>query len=181
MANYRNATLLDLDRIIKLNELSLPENYPSDHWKSLLMDPGSKGLSFVALDPNNKKYVLGYIIGYLIQPDEHEKEAEIRLYSLAVSEKARKRGIGNKLVELFVNAAKTKNLPISLHVRASNTPAIELYRKHHFKVRKLEEKYYSNPEEDALYMRYTDPSKSDIEQPIEHVTHEDHCSCGHAH
>lgn len=153
---YRGATALDVDRMMALNIATLPENYPKAHWISLLRDADSKGLSFVAVDSGNRKRILGYIIGHVLEDYADglggQKSRQIRVYSISTHERYRRRGIGGELVKRLVEGAGGRGLPITLHVRASNTPAIKLYTKHGFSILNTTPNYYSDPPEDALFM-----------------------------
>lgn len=73
--------------------------------------------------------------------------------NIAVTKKARGRGIGGALVEALVNFSKEKNLAfISLEVRESNIPAISLYKKFGFEDKGKRKAFYQSPTEDAIIM-----------------------------
>ncbi len=60
--------------------------------------------------------------------------------------------LGSKLLEeVFKDAKAKKTRTLTLEVRASNTKAINFYKKYGFKVTLIKEAYYSNGE-DAIYM-----------------------------
>jgi ribosomal-protein-alanine N-acetyltransferase len=73
--------------------------------------------------------------------------------NIAVTEKARKRGIGSALTERILSAGREKALSfVSLEVRASNSAAISLYEKFGFKAVGVRKRFYANPTEDAIIM-----------------------------
>ena len=73
--------------------------------------------------------------------------------NIAVTKKARGRGIGGALVEALVNFSKEKSLAfISLEVRESNIPAISLYKKFGFEDKGKRKAFYQSPTEDAIIM-----------------------------
>lgn len=75
------------------------------------------------------------------------------LTSVAVKMKYRNKGIANKLMDSFIQEAKQRNIKfINLEVRASNVPAIALYKKYGFEQVGVRKNYYSMPAEDALLM-----------------------------
>lgn len=151
--HYRVANALDIDRVKALNENALPENYPKYHWNELIRDVDSKGLSFVALNPDNRRHVIGYIIGHVMEDTiDSVKTRQIRVYSIAVHDKFRRQGIATVLVDLLVKAAASRGLAISLHVRSSNAAAISLYAKNGFETNATIPSYYSGPTEDAILM-----------------------------
>jgi ribosomal-protein-alanine N-acetyltransferase len=69
----------------------------------------------------------------------------------------RKRGVGSLLVEELIRAASEQNISaLTLEVRASNTAAISLYKKHGFTAEGIRKNYYSHPTEDGIIMwRYS--------------------------
>lgn len=90
--------------------------------------------------------VVGYWIGSRI-----DDEAE--LANLAVDPELHHKGIGRLLLEDFlVHVGAPQGTTIFLEVRASNTPAIQLYRRYGFTDLARRKGYYQHPEEDALVM-----------------------------
>ena len=75
------------------------------------------------------------------------------IYNIAVKFKYRRFGIGKDIVNELVNYSKNKNLKfLSLEVRKSNTPAINLYSNCGFEYAGNRKNFYTNPIEDAIIM-----------------------------
>lgn len=75
------------------------------------------------------------------------------LTNIAVDPRFRRRGIAGRIMEEIISKAKSLELAfVTLEVRASNTPAISLYRKFGFEEVGKRPGYYSSPVEDALLM-----------------------------
>ena len=73
--------------------------------------------------------------------------------NVAVSPAARRQGIADALItELMERAQRLELSFVTLEVRASNAPAIELYKKHGFVPVGLRKNYYDLPREDAILM-----------------------------
>ena len=73
--------------------------------------------------------------------------------NIAVSPKYRKKGIASNLLIKLFEMCKTFNCEdITLEVRASNTPAQNLYKKFNFKEEGIRKGYYSDNGEDAIIM-----------------------------
>lgn len=90
--------------------------------------------------------ILGYV-GLQIVLDEGY------ITNVAVTKKARKRGVGSALISRLKEVAKEKGLRfISLEVRKSNAAAIALYEKQGFKAVGKRKNFYSHPTEDGLIM-----------------------------
>lgn len=90
--------------------------------------------------------VLGYV-GMMYVLDEGY------ISNVAISPEYRRRGIADKLIEALVSRANDKDLSfVTLEVRQSNAPAIELYRKNGFSNVGLRKNYYTQPTEDAILM-----------------------------
>ena len=76
------------------------------------------------------------------------------MMNLAVSPDYRQKGIAQLLVnELIARLQKNEVTCLTLEVRASNTPAINLYNKLGFVPVGRRPNYYHNPKEDALILR----------------------------
>ena len=92
--------------------------------------------------------VLGYA-GLLVAADEGY------ITNVAVFPEQRRRGIAGQLLQVFLNFAEANRLAfLTLEVRASNAPAIALYRKHGFQTVGQRRNYYQKPDEDALLMTW---------------------------
>lgn len=91
--------------------------------------------------------VLGYIGSQSVPPESD-------MMNLAVAPQARKKGIARALVQALIeNLLRDKMESLTLEVRVSNEPAINLYTKLGFVVVGRRPRYYVNPQEDALIMR----------------------------
>ena len=82
---------------------------------------------------------------------------ESDMMNVAVHPDYRRRGIAEELILALVEAVKAEmdSHCLTLEVRASNDPAIALYRKLDFEQIGLRRNYYRNPKEDALILRKT--------------------------
>lgn len=95
---------------------------------------------------NDSGRVLGYI-GMMYVLDEGY------ISNVAVSPECRRLGIADKLIESLIKRANEKNLSfVTLEVRESNLPAIELYRKNGFSDVGMRKNYYNKPTENAILM-----------------------------
>ena len=98
---------------------------------------------FVATD---QERAVGYVGAYTIV-------GEMQITNVAVAPEARRRGLGDRLIDaLIADAARSDVQLITLEVRASNEPAIRLYRKHGFCEVGRRPAFYSHPTEDAILM-----------------------------
>lgn len=94
----------------------------------------------------------GVIIGYCGMIASIE-EGEIT--NVAVAPQARRRGVGDKLIQEIICCAKVRGINrIVLEVRVSNTGAIHLYEKNQFVSVGVRKGFYEKPKEDAYIMIY---------------------------
>ncbi len=90
------------------------------------------------------------VIGYI---GVHEICGEAYITNVAVFPEYRRLGIGETLIDAATYGADTRNCEfISLEVRVSNVPAIELYKKQGYNIVGQRKNFYSNPTEDAYIM-----------------------------
>ena len=76
------------------------------------------------------------------------------MMNLAVAPDYRRQGIGEKLVDELIFRLKANNVTcLTLEVRQSNIPAIQLYQKMGFTEVGRRPGYYHKPREDALILR----------------------------
>lgn len=91
--------------------------------------------------------VLGYV-GSQTVLDETD------MMNIAVLPEARRAGIGERLILSLIELLKDRgSRSLALEVRASNTPAISLYKKLGFLQVGRRPNYYRGPREDALILR----------------------------
>ena len=78
---------------------------------------------------------------------------EFEILNMAVSGAHRRQGIGSKLLESALEVSrKAGSARVYLEVRASNEPAIALYKRHGFTECGRRVKYYRDPVEDAVLL-----------------------------
>ena len=72
--------------------------------------------------------------------------------NIAVEPNARRHGVADELLDVFCRFGEANLAFLTLEVRASNAPAIALYRKHGFEEAGRRKNYYTQPAEDAIIM-----------------------------
>ena len=72
--------------------------------------------------------------------------------NVAVEPAARRHGVADELLDVFCRFGQAHLAFLTLEVRASNAPAIALYRKHGFEEAGRRKNYYQQPREDAIIM-----------------------------
>jgi len=148
----RLARMDDIDQIIKINRLSLPENYPYYFFVEHLKEYGA---AFYVAEVDGE--VVGYIMPRIEWGFSNIKQLPIlvkkgHVVSIAVLEGYRNRGIGTALLQASLKAMKEVYgaEEAYLEVRVSNQPAIHLYRKLGFKEVKVLKHYYADGEDAYL-------------------------------
>ncbi len=139
-----------LPQLAALEKSCFSEPWSQDAFKTEL----SKENALFLLALNNEK-VLGYIGSYFVLE-------ECYITNIAVCFEARKKKIATKLLNRLIDimTAKNKCRSISLEVRESNIPAINLYRKFNFQKVGFRKKFYRNPTESAYIMTWFKPTTS---------------------
>ena len=75
------------------------------------------------------------------------------IYNVAVGKNYRRQGIGFRLLQDLIEAAKSRGIEsLTLEVRKSNLPAIKLYKKLGFVEAGIRKDFYTKPLEDAIIM-----------------------------
>lgn len=93
----------------------------------------------------------GRVLGYV---GSQTVLGETDMMNVAVASNARRQGIAQQLIEALAEQLKARGSHcLTLEVRASNAPAIGLYRKLGFVQVGRRPGYYRNPKEDALILR----------------------------
>lgn len=74
------------------------------------------------------------------------------LEKIAVNPAYRRQGVAQAILEVFLRFGRAKLAFLTLEVRASNQPAIQLYLKQGFEQVGRRKDYYTDPREDAILM-----------------------------
>lgn len=123
--------------------------------KICFLDPWSEKSVASELD-NPLSYWLiweedGTVLGYV---GSQTVLGETDMMNVAVHPDARRKGIAEALILALVEGLREKESHcLTLEVRASNLPAINLYEKLGFSQIGRRKNYYHNPKEDALILR----------------------------
>jgi [ribosomal protein S18]-alanine N-acetyltransferase len=101
----------------------------------------------VASDPGAGGGVLGFLVARHLAP-------EWELENIVVAPSARRQGLGNRLLNALLAAAReTLSASVFLEVRESNPSARTLYEKAGFEQTGRRKSYYASPVEDAILYR----------------------------
>ena len=116
-------------------------------------DPWSETMFLEEISGKFARYYVAVVdnkaIGYM---GMWSLSGEGHITNVAISENQRKKGYAKALIAHFTEIAQKENLEfMTLEVRASNTPAINLYESFGFVQVGVRKKYYENTE-DALLM-----------------------------
>jgi ribosomal-protein-alanine N-acetyltransferase len=139
---------LDLSHLTKMMEIER-EVFRSP-WSASMMRDSLQAAHIKAWGLFDEETLLGYGVTSSVA-DEFE------ILTMSVALKHHRQGCGDKLMTFFIDQAKKSDAKkIYLEVNVHNLPAIEFYRKHHFKQTGLRKGYYavpdSNEKDDALLM-----------------------------
>lgn len=133
----------DLDRIIEIEE----ESYGVHHWsKDSFMQELSNDLARYYVLLNSNGALAAYAGCWHILEEAH-------ITNIAVSKSYRRCGYGEALLKKILDDCYSNMVKyVTLEVRVSNTPAINLYNKYGFSSFGVRKKYYQDNNEDALIM-----------------------------
>jgi ribosomal-protein-alanine N-acetyltransferase len=146
----RNLAARDLDEVLVLaaESLEAPHWNRRDYEQILLAEP-SDPLLRCGLVADSGGKVAGFAVASWLR---HEAVAEVE--GLFVDLDYRRQGVGSALIAACMTwAAKAGASKVRLEVRASNTAAHALYRRHGFSPAGVRRAYYSSPVEDALVLQ----------------------------
>ena len=119
----------------------------SDPWSPAGILETVQNETSLALVAGTEAATVGYLMGRV-----SGEEGEI--LNLAVLPEHRRAGIGADLLERGLQLLAARGVrEVYLEVRASNEPALELYRARGFRPVGVRSHYYRNPREDALVLR----------------------------
>ncbi len=141
----RRMTSTDIDRVMEI-AVSLPSapRWTREAYLTALEAESSPQRIALVADSGG---VIGFTVASLLPP-----EGELEL--IAVAPEAQRQGVAGRLFEALAKELYTaKVFGIMLEVRASNHPAIGLYRRLGFAETGRRKSYYHDPVEDAVQMR----------------------------
>jgi [ribosomal protein S18]-alanine N-acetyltransferase len=90
--------------------------------------------------------LLGFLVG-------RQVVAEMEILNFAVRADARRKGIGDQLLQSALAwAASFSGEQVILEVRSANETALRFYERHKFQIGGRRRNYYSSPDDDALLL-----------------------------
>lgn len=120
-------------------------------------DPWSEGVFRSALDNPDTAVLLaegedGTLLGYAVL---YTVLDEGNLDNIAVARSSRRQGVADALLSALAGLCRERGIVrLMLEVRASNVPALSLYRKYGFAEVGRRKNYYEHPREDAILMTW---------------------------
>jgi ribosomal-protein-alanine N-acetyltransferase len=143
----RPMTPADLDRVIEIERsLAQAPHWPHSAWVSALDTRGAPHrLALVAEDLSSRS-VAAFAVASPLPP-----QAELEM--IAVAPEFQRRGLARFLFAALAQELKTRHVTeVILEVRASNRPALALYRHLGFVETARRPRYYADPVEDAILL-----------------------------
>jgi len=134
-------TEADLSEVMLIEKELFSDPWPEQAFYDDIAD--NIGYSYVAQLDNR---IVGYVMMVVFDRSGH-------LTNLAVDKKYQRKSIAKKLLSFILELAMREKIArLTLEVRLSNQPAIELYESFGFWALTVKKDYYHNPVEDCLIM-----------------------------
>lgn len=145
----------DIDRVVALaDELDRAPHWDSRVYEAAVDQSSPRRAAFIAEDAETAT-VVGFAIAIVVPP-------EAELESIAVSTAYQRRGVARMLFEVVLGELSRSGVrEVLLEVRDSNGPARALYQALGFIESGRRNRYYADPVEDAIVMRF-DPEVRSI-------------------
>ena len=143
----RRMARVDLDRVIEIAQsLKDAPHWPITAYQAALDEKSvPRRVSLVAEDPETG-VVVGFGVASLAGP-------QAELETIAVAAEGQRRGVARRILAALTEELKQSQVrEITLEVRASNQPALALYRSTGFKETGRRVRYYVDPVEDAVLL-----------------------------
>lgn len=140
---------MDLDAVMEITARlkELPQWTRANYQAALHEEAVPRRMALAAIGPEPEFLLMGFAVASLTA-----QQAELE--TIAVAAENRRRGVARKLLgEIFEKLALAGATEAVLEVRASNQPALGLYRRRGFKETGRRPRYYHDPIEDAVLMR----------------------------
>lgn len=129
----------DVDAVVEIETEAFSSPWRKETFTDLI---GRSGLELLVME-HSEEGVVGYAVLWCIV-DQGE------LANVAITPRLRGRGLGTRLLASVLDVARGRGIEtLFLEARASNTRALELYRRFGFTEVGLRRGYYDHPKEDA--------------------------------
>ena len=136
----------DLDVVVEIDRLSLSLPWSKRTYELELTENQAAHFLIAEWWEQPSSVVIGFI-GYWHIVDE------IHISTLAVHPRYRRNGVAQDLLEAAIRRAQNMGAEwVTLEVRVSNLPAVDLYRKNGFEISRRKSGYYLDNNEDAFEM-----------------------------
>lgn len=144
----RRMTLQDIPAVVEIENKCFSLPWSSKSFEDSL---SREDTIFLVCETENEQEETNPITGYMGMYLSFE---EASVTNVAVAPCFRKMGYGEALVAKAKEEAKAAGAEcIFLEVRASNVPALALYKKQGFETLGIRKKFYEHPVEDAIIMK----------------------------
>ena len=131
----------DLDRILEIENLCFKAPWGRDDLYREINDNKLSVMQVITIDD--------LVVGFCDYWNTFDSGT---ICQIAIHPEYQGQNLGSRLFEEVLKDAKAKKIrTLTLEVRASNTKAINFYKKFGFKIALIKDAYYSNGE-DAIYM-----------------------------
>lgn len=122
--------------------------------------------------PSGKEYVVGFAGIWILADEAH-------ITNIAVREAYRRQGVGELLLISIIDlVTELKARIITLEVRASNTPAQNLYYKYGFTQIGVRRGYYTDNHEDGLLLSTEDINSAPFQAQLQQLKQAHHIKLG---
>jgi ribosomal-protein-alanine acetyltransferase len=138
----------DLERVLEIaGRLQQAPDWPVAAYAAAMNPENTpRRIALVATDPESDTPT-GFLVTVLLAP-------EAELETIAVVADGQRRGIGGLLLRALAEGLRTEHISdLVLEVRSSNRTALEFYKAQGFAETGRRQRYYADPEEDAVLMR----------------------------
>ena len=137
----RDMVNADLDRVMEIENLCFKAPWSKEDLYREINDNKLSVMQVITIDD--------LVVGFCDYWNTFDSGT---ICQIAIHPDYQKQKLGSKLLEEVLKDAKAKKIrTLTLEVRASNTKAINFYKKFGFVITLIKEAYYSNGE-DAIYM-----------------------------
>lgn len=156
----RQAELSDINDIMRINKICLPENYSFDFFYRILSDFG-----YACVIGEYNQEIVGYVLSRIERPFTSflgVQAAKGHIISIAVIPQHRRKGLGFRIMKYGLKKLIDHEVEtVYLEVRVSNVAAIEMYRKLGFYIKKESKEYYRDGES-AFIMEWGKKESSEM-------------------